>query len=354
MGDSLASSNLDNSRTYQFVDNLTYIRGPHTIKIGADVRRLDDDATTNNTPFGSMSFTTDVSGNAAAAYLLGFPRTVLTPEGVPITASRQWRSAFYVQDDWKVNPKLTLNLGARWDLFGVPKDVNGVSRTLLFPPGGAPTLYPSPGTVVDSLWDKSWNNVSPRIGLAYSATPNTVIRSGYGIFYFGGQFDNINILQLNPPSGGSLTITNPSINPIATIDNPVPAALYPANPFFNAVTLPPDRNHPDTYVQNWNVVIAKQFGANVLDVGYVGNKGTHVDTSFQNWNQPDPGPGDIQARRPYPAFARIRLQYYGVNTNYNSLQVRFERRLSKGLSLTTAYTWSHEIDNAKETVNSGG
>ena len=355
MGDSLASSNLDNSRTYQFVDNLTYIRGPHTIKIGADVRRLLDDATTNNTPFGSMSFTTDVSGNAAAAYLLGFPRTVLTPEGVPITASRQWRSAFYVQDDWKVNPKLTLNLGARWDLFGVPKDVNGVSRSLLFPSGGAPTLYPSPGTVVDSLWDKSWNNVSPRIGLAYSATPNTVIRSGYGIFYFGGQFDNINILQLNPPAGGSITVTNPSTNPVATIQNPVPASLFPSNPIFNAVSLPPDRRHPNTYVQNWNLQVGHQFGAaNLLEVSYVGSKGTHVDTSYQNFNQPDPGPGTIQPRRPYPQFARIRMQNYGANTSYNALQARFERRLRAGVSASVAYSYSHLIDDAAETTNGGG
>ena len=101
-------------------------------------------------------------------------------------------------------------------------------------------------------------------------------------------------------------------------------------------------------------MVSKQFGANVLDVGYVGNKATHSDTSFQNWNQPDPGPGDIQARRLYPTFARIRLEYYGANISYNSLQVHFERRLTKGLSFSAAYTWSHEIDNAMETTNSGG
>jgi outer membrane receptor protein involved in Fe transport len=355
MGDSSAASNLDNSRTYQFVDNLTYVRGPHTIKVGADVRRLLDNATTNNTPFGSMSFTTDIAGNAAASYLLGFPRTVLTPEGVPITASRQWRNAFYGQDDWKVSSRLTLNLGVRWDLFGVPKDINGVSRTLLFPAGGAPTLYPSPGTVVDSLWDKSWNNVSPRIGLAYRATQSTVVRAGYGIFYFGGQFDNINILQLNPPAGGSITVTNPATNPVATISNPVPASLFPSNPIFNAVSLPPDRRHPNTYVQNWNFQVGHQFGtANLLEVSYVGSKGTHVDTSYQNFNQPDPGPGPIQARRPYPQFARIRMQNYGVNTSYNALQARFERRLRAGISASVAYSFSHLIDDAGETTNGGG
>ncbi len=353
MGSDLAASNLDNSQTYQIVDNVTLVKGKHTLKTGFDLRKLYDNATTNNWPFGSINFTGDISGDPAAAYMLGYPRTTLTPEGVPITKARQWRSAVYVQDDWKVTTKLTLNLGARWDRFGVPTDVNGVTRTLDWSKN-PPQFYPAPGQIAHNLWDITNKDISPRFGFAYNPAANWVVRGGYGIFYFGGQFDNINILQLNPPTAGSLTITNPALNPIATIENPVPAALYPANPFFNAVTLPANRLHPDTYVQNWNLMLSKQFGANVLDVGYVGNKATHVDTSFKNWNQPDPGPGDIQARRPYPEYARIRLQYYGANINYNSLQVRFERRLTKGLSFTAAYTWSHEIDDAWETTNSGG
>jgi outer membrane receptor protein involved in Fe transport len=353
MGSDLAASNLDNSQTYQIVDNLSLVRGRHTLKTGFDLRKLYDNATTNNWPFGSISFTGDISGDAAAAYMLGYPRTTLTPEGVPITKARQWRSAVYIQDDWKVTPKLTLNLGARWDRFGIPIDENGVTRTLDWSQN-PPQFYPAPGQKLNNIWDITNKDISPRFGFAYNPASNLVVRGGYGIFYFGGQFDNINILQLNPPTAGSLTITNPALNPIATIQNPIPAALYPSNPFFNAVTLPADRLHPDTYVQNWNLMFSKQFGANVLDVGYVGNKGTHVDSSFKNWNQPDPGPGDIQARRPYPDYARIRLQFYGANISYNSLQVRFERRLTKGLSLTAAYTWSHEIDDAWETTNSGG
>lgn len=353
MGSDLAASNLDNSQTYQIVDNLTFVKGKHTLRLGGDIRKLYDNATTNNWPFGSMSFTSDISGDPAAAFMLGYPRTTLTPEGVPITKAREWRTALSLQDDWKVTPKLTLNLGARWDRFGVPTDVNGVTRTLDFSTS-PPKFVPAPGQVLHNLWNITNKDVSPRVGFAYNPASNWVVRGGYGIFYFGGQFDNINILQLNPPAAGSLTITNPALNPIATIQNPVPAALYPTNPFFNAVTLPSNRNHPDTYVQNWNLVVSKQFGANVLDVGYVGNKATHSDSSFSNWNQPDPGPGDIQARRPYPSFARIRLEYYDANISYNSLQVHFERRLTKGLSFSAAYTWSHEIDNAQETTNSGG
>jgi outer membrane receptor protein involved in Fe transport len=350
MGDDYAASNLDNSRTIQFVDNLTVIHGKHALKFGMDVRKLLDDATTNNWPFGNLNFTGDMSGDAAADFMLGDPRTVLTPEGVPITKARQWRYALYAQDDFKATPKLTFNLGLRYDLFGVPRDANHVTYTLDFTNPTSPIFIPAP----DPLWHISHRDFSPRLGFAYSVTPSTVVRGGYGIFYFGGQFDNINILQLNPPTAGSLTITSAPGNVLSTIENPMPAGVDPTDTI-NAVTLTPDREHPDSYVQNWNLQVSRQFTkTDVLEVGYVGSKGTHVDTSFKNWNQPDPGPGDVQSRRPYPEFARMRMQDFGSNTVYHSLQARYEHRLSKQLSLTAAYTYSHLIDDSGNTTNDGG
>jgi len=183
----------------------------------------------------------------------------------------------------------------------------------------------------DGLWERP--NLVPGQSLSL---PNQGPASWFNTAAFTGS-----ILQLNPPAGGSITVTNPSTNPVATIQNPVPASLFPSNPIFNAVSLPPDRRHPNTYVQNWNFQIGHQFGtANLLEVSYVGSKGTHVDTSYQNFNQPDPGPGTIQPRRPYPQFARIRMQNYGANTSYNALQARFERRLRAGVSASVAYSYS--------------
>jgi outer membrane receptor protein involved in Fe transport len=132
MGDSGASSNLDNSRTYQIVDNVSFIRHAHSLKFGGDIRRLMDDATTNNWPFSNITFTGDISGLSAAAFMLGYQRTTLTPEGVPISAVRQWRYGLYFQDDWKATPNLTLNLGLRWDIPGQPHEINGATRTLRF------------------------------------------------------------------------------------------------------------------------------------------------------------------------------------------------------------------------------
>jgi hypothetical protein len=336
------------------VDNLTIVRGVHTLKVGGDIRHNMDEATTNNWPFGSMTFTSDIASNAAAAYILGFPRTVLTPEGVPITGARQWRMGFYGQDDWKVTPKLTLNLGLRYDLYTIPHDVNNVTRVLNFSTT-PPAFSPAPGQALSPLWYASHKNFAPRLGLAYNGPKGFVLRGGYGIFYYGGQFDNLNILQLNPPAAGSLTLTNPALPPLATIENPIPAALYPANPFFNAVTLPPDRKHPNTYAQDWNLQLSHQLGRNnMIEVGYVGSKGTHVDTSMNNYDQPPPGSSNIQASRPYPTFSAIRMEYYGVNTIFHSLQAHYEHRFTQGLSVTLAYTFSHLIDNAANTINEGG
>jgi len=173
-----------------------------------------------------------------------------------------------------------------------------------------------------------------------------VVRGGYGITYYGGQFDNINILQLNPPTAGSLTITNPTSNPLATIQNPVPAALYPNPPFFNVVTIPADRRRPDAMVQTWNVTVEQQFGHTVvLDTSYVGTKGSDLDTSIHYWNSPAPGPGDVQARRPYPTYARIRILDFTGASNYNALQEHLEWRVNPRSNVTVSYVWSHMFDN---------
>jgi outer membrane receptor protein involved in Fe transport len=355
MGDGGASSNLDNSRTYQFVDNVSLIRHGHSLKFGGDIRRLFDDATTNNWPFSNITFTGDISGFSAAAYMLGYPRTTLTPEGVPISAIRQWRYGLYFQDDWKATPNLTLNLGIRWDIPGQPHEVNGVTRTLRFDldPKG-PVLWPEPGQTAD-FYLGEYRDFGPRFGFAYRMPHRTVVRGGYGIFYSVAQFDNMNILQLNPPGAGSLTVINPATNPLATIQNPVPAEIYPAAPIFNVVSVPPDRKRRNAYVQNFNVQLSHEITkSDVIEAGWVGSKGTHVDTSLNNFNQPEPGPGDIQSRRPYQGYARIRMIAPDTNTIYHSLQTRYEHRFSKGLSLTAAYTWSHLIDDAGQTINAGG
>jgi outer membrane receptor protein involved in Fe transport len=362
MGEIAASSNIDNSRTYQWVNNLSVIRGRHALKFGGDIRYHLDEATTNNWPFGQLTFNRDITGFGAAAYMLGFPRETLTPEGVPLSDVSNWRFGIYVQDDWKATNRLTLNLGLRWDYFTLPNEGNRVTRFLSFGMPGPLRLVPDDPTTFLQPYLPEYNYWGPRFGLAYRLTGKTVFRAGYGIFRTAAQFDNMNILQLNPPAGGSLTVRNELVDaagnpivPIATIQNPVPRELYPDKPIFNVVTVPLDRKRRNAYVQNYNATIAHQITANdLLEVGWVASKSTNVDTSLRNFNQPDPGPGPVQERRPYPDFATIRLMVSDGNGLFHSLQSRYEHRFASGLNLTGAYTWGHMIDDITETINRGG
>jgi outer membrane receptor protein involved in Fe transport len=367
MGDSLAASNLDYSRTFMFADNITLTKGKHTLLFGADIRKVAGNATTNNTPFGQQSFTGDMTGFAPADFMLGVPRTSVTPEGVPISAIRQWRTAEYFQDNFRLNDRLTLNLGLRYEIYGVPVDLNNVSRTLDFSQNPI-QLVPAPGQRLNNVWSITYKDIAPRLGFAWSFRPTTIIRGGYGITYYGGQFDNLNIMQLNPPTAGSLTITNPLCStvagctlpnqptpPVATIQTPVPSALYPTQPFFNVVTMPADRRRPDLRVQTWNLTVEQQFGRAVLSTSYVGTKGGDLDTSIQYFNSPAPGGiGAVQQRRPYPNFARIRALDFTGASNYNALQEHLEWRVNPRSNITVSYVWSHMFDNQGNSTNTGG
>ncbi|MDX2181121.1 MAG: TonB-dependent receptor [Bryobacteraceae bacterium] len=354
IGESLGAAPKDFSRTYQFVDNLSIIRSKHSLKLGADVRRIVGNGNASN-DYGVLSFTRDLSGYSAAAYMLGFPRAVDSAEGLPITGARQWRIGMYFQDDWRVTKRLTLNLGVRYDFDPAPVDAFGTSRTLRFDlnPSG-PILWPDPGTS-EKLWQNNFYKVAPRFGFGYRLNNKMVVRGGYGIFFTAAHFDNLNILQANPPVAPTITVTNPVVNPSATIQNPFPRNLVTSSPFVNVVSVEPDRRHWDGYLQNWNLQVGRELSSSdLVEVSYVGSKGTNLDTSINNWNSPDPGPGAIQARRPYPQWGRIRMMASDGNSVYHSLQARYERRFAKGLSATAAYTWSHLIDDTGQGTNRGG
>jgi hypothetical protein len=356
-GDSTGGAGIDQSKTYQFVNNVTVIRGRHALKMGADIRRLAGDATSTNAAFGALEFTRDIAGHAAAAFMLGYPRVTRSPEGIPVGGIRQWRSGFYFQDDWRISPRLTVNLGIRFDHNQVPKDVNGVSRTLRFDldPSG-PVLWPAPGEVVDQLYFNKHRKWAPRLGFAYQLNERTVFRGGYGVFNMALHLDNINTLGTNPPTGASIQVTNPTLNPIATIANPFPAQLVPATPIFNVTSAELDRNHRDGYYQNWNVAVGYELTPSaVAEVRYVGAIGTNLDTSLTNFNSPQPDPNasalNIQARRPYPAFGRIRMWMTDGESDYHSLQSEFKHRGPFGLNLSVAYTLSQLKDNQQGGLN---
>jgi hypothetical protein len=363
---------LDQGKTYQAVDNMTWTHGTHTLIFGGDVRFVQDNADTSNTPYGQIAFDgseTAFNGDPSqpcplnnpqcafgnqggfdgADLMMGIPANVITPEGDPLTEARQWRMFYYVQHNWKVTHNLTLNTGLNWSYWAPPRNNLNTSESM--------DWYSNPIQLVplanfSPLWHVTGKDFGPRFGFAYSLPHQMVLRGGYGIGYYGGQFDNINILQLNPPADPSYTVFNGNCGyctspngPTLTLANPTSSSLSAAPP--NIVSLPPGNQHPDLYVQTWNLTGSKQFKDNVLDISYVGVKGLNEDTSLLNWNvgPPQASGGNVQANRPNPQFAQMRvLDNHGASF-YEGLLVHFEHKMAYGLNLTTSYAFSRDWDD---------
>ncbi len=237
-----------------------------------------------------------------------------------------------------MTPNFTLNLGLRYDLWVPPHDNLDTSATLDWSTP-TPTLVPLP----TPLWQVSHKDFSPRIGFAYNLPHQFVVRAAYGITFYGGQFDNINILQLNPPKDPSFSLVNgncgycaPNNVPTSTIQYPVSSSITPATA--NVVSIPSTGTHPDLYLQTYNFTVSKQFWSNVIDVSYVGVKGTHQDTSLLNYNTGAPQqPGaNVQANRPFPTFGQMRILDYHGASMYNGLNIHFEHRMTHGLNFTAS------------------
>jgi hypothetical protein len=211
--------------------------------------------------------------------------------------------------------------------------------------------------VDDGLYFNKHRHSAPRLGSAYRMTEKAVVRGGYGVFNMALHLDNINTLGTNPPNA-SVQVTNPTVNPIATLSNPLPLALIPTGTVFNVVSAEADRNHKDGYYQDWNVAVGYELSrSSVAEIRYVGSKGSNPDTSMTNWNSPDPDPTltrSLQARRPYPAFAQIRMWATDGESDYHSLQTEYKQRGPWGLNLSVAYTLSQLKDNQQRGLNAGG
>jgi len=347
----------DFNNLHQISDNVTISHGVHNMKVGFDFRRVSLFRGAANLPRGRITFGGNLAGTAFAAFLLGLPSNVETPEGLPLTDIRQNRFAFYFTDDWKVSRKLTLNLGVRYEYNSAATDIRGLWRSLRLDnlTNGLPTLMPVIGEEFN-FYDPQNTILMPRLGLAYRATDNWVFRAGAGIYYNVHQLNNYSILNLNPPKSGTTNfangasggrITNPPGSPIFTFTAPF-GTVNPTSPT-GLIALNPDNHQP--YVTQWSLDVQRRLPSDiVLTVGYVGNKGTHIDNSVQI-NAPSPAvTATPNLLRPIQAFAdgpngprrtlnSLRWLDSNANSWYHALQVNAQKRFSGGLQLTLAYTY---------------
>jgi len=269
-------------------------------------------------------------------------------------------SGYYFHDDWKITPKLTLNLGLRYDL-DLP-EVERVNKIASFDPArntikvaGGLEYYidnnnptglssrPRPD-VGRRLWATDKNNFGPRAGLAWRpfGGTSTVVRAGFGTFYNHQIVGN----GLTPLSRNSPFRLRQTSGPFQSTDRPNLGDAFSGIPSVVAPGIDPDFR--TAYVNEWSFGLQREIASNfVLDVSYLGSQGHKLPVGW-NINQALPGPGSIASRRPYPGFGNITGGYISSigNSNFNGLTVRGERRLSNGLSFISSYAWSKSIDDS--------
>ncbi len=322
---------------YQFLDTLTYVRGNHSLKFGLDIRlnrRNAESRTQTTLQFGSLS---DFHNNSPF---------IISTGGNPLLHYANENFGFFVQDDWRVTPRLTLNLGLRYDVSTVSRERDGLLQNF-----DLTTLSLTP--VGQKIYNVDPNNFGPRFGFAFDVfgTQKTVVRGGYGIFY------NRELpASFGSPQVNSFPSTSISIADLFGLGNcPVPPATfsYPVDPTIfagcgTATKMSIERNLKTAEAQQWSLNVQQDLKFGVLQVGYVGNHVTHLLTdgvvSPRNLNRADIDFFGFNLRR-LPQFGDIYLVGSYPSSTYNALQVNFKRNLSKGLSYNFNYTWSHTIDD---------
>jgi hypothetical protein len=351
LGDEFNNPQRSAVNTFQFLDNLTYVRGSHSVKLGADFRVAQQNAFRDVQSRGFLTFSDQfpLTGNALADLLLGFP--ALTG-GAHVDNAQHLRTRsynFYLNDSWRATPRLTLNAGVRYELNTPPVDAE--DRANVYDPATRTLVRVGTNNIPRGGYSADKNNFAPRVGLAWTLTRDqeTVLRAGYGVYYDQSALAPGEALYFNAPFFDlNLFFSLPGL-PL-TLDNPFPRAFPVALPH-SALAIQRDLRTP--YMQHWNVNVQRQLGrSRVAEIGYVGSKGTKLLTA-RDINQPRPSPISPNLR-PNPLFDDIDMIESRANSNYHALQARLQQRLSDGLSLLASYTYAKSIDDASNFFTSAG
>ncbi|MEP6945930.1 MAG: TonB-dependent receptor [Acidobacteriota bacterium] len=322
---------------YQFLDTLSVVHGNHSFKTGLDIRlnrRAASSKTQTTLQFASLA---DFKTNSPF---------IISTGGNPLLHYANENFGFFVQDDWKIHPRLTLNLGLRYDVSTVSRERDGNLQNF-----DLTTLTLSPKG--QKVYNADKNNFAPRFGFAFDIFGNqkTVLRGGYGIFY------NRELpASWGSPQANTYPSSSISIGDLFGFGNcPVspPTFGYPVNPaIFNgcgtSAKFAIDRNLKTASAQQWSLNVQQDVKFGVLQVGYVGNHVTHLLTdgvvSPRNVNRADIDFFGFNLRR-LPQFGDIFVVGSYPSSTYNAMQVTFKRNYSKGLQFNVNYTWSHTIDD---------
>ncbi len=352
------SPTMGTSQEIQYGDTLNIIHGKHSLKIGAQFRRSEFDLLQLGSPRGRFRFTgqftssseDDGSGHPLADTLLGLPaRSNISTGGT--FHNRQNSYGGFIQDDYKLNSKLTLNLGLRYDYTTPIYDAFDQMANLNFATGKL--VFAGKDGASRGLVKTDGADFAPRIGLAWQVLPHTVVRSGYGRFFSYQETRTGDPFQLyyNPPFVNEPNYVTDGITPMLTVSGGFPAA-DPNNITGASVTTSAggaDTRLHAPVLDEWNLNIQQELPSSMLlEVAYVGSKSTHLQTMLDLNQDPVPGPGDIQSRRPYPQYGGFSNIVNRGNSSYHSLQVKVEKRMTRGLMFLSSFTFSKSLNDQPE------
>ncbi|HWQ54741.1 MAG TPA: carboxypeptidase regulatory-like domain-containing protein [Bryobacteraceae bacterium] len=342
------------NEVYQWQDSVYHTVGAHNIRFGVTVKRHRDNFPEAIYPRGVYSFNGFLTGHPFGDYLLGLPRQTQTSIDLFSPHFRNSAVEPWIQNDWRVTSDLTLNFGLRWEWAGRPVSKDNTISSIIFDPNGAARLITAkdPQGYPSSLAYDDWNNFAPRFGFAYnpSFARRTVIRGAWGIFYQREAMNTWVDLAINTPFISQTLITldaDPSSQfYFGRYNLAAPTALAPPQPL---LVFSVDPNWREGQVHQWNFNIQQELGfSTVAQIGYVGNRAMRLPRVTIP-NQPLPGAGPVNVRRPYQNFGTVWNFDSGGDSNYHGLQIQVEKRFSHGLQFINAYTWSKCIDNTAGT-----
>jgi hypothetical protein len=362
-------------RSFDYRGSVAWISGVHSVKAGAELLHVQTGIRDVSTLLGQFNFTGRFSGQnndyqgGIADLLMGFPTRYRQDSNTVFNIFQRMYFGF-LQDDWKVTPKLSLNLGVRYEFATPPRERDNQWANFI---AGAGTFVPAKnGSLFDrALIHPDYNNFAPRAGFSYRVYSSTVVRGAYGIFYNHSNrqgregllgFNFPFIIQFDRNITGSNTLKSGA--EFFRLQNGVPPGLLDPNQV-NAATLGRKAQDPfqrTPYVQQWNFGIQQELGAGLLlETAYVGNRGLKLP-AFRNLNQrpftfntagaPVVGPPPLA---PF-GISGDTVQYLeniGVS-NYHSLQVRLEKRFSAGISGLASYTWGKALTNSVDHLSTSG
>lgn len=340
------------SNTYQYEDSLTWVHGRHTMKFGGGFRNVQVPHDPTFFSRGIFVFAGAATGNPVADFLLGFPFVSIgggTPKGVSAFLSFH-HYEWFVQDDWKVSPSLTFNLGMRYERIGVNTDRFRGRLTVFDEKTGQEV--PASQQAQLGLINPDNNDFGPRFGFAWQPfhTSSTVVRGGYGVYY-----DVKAINERNFSLGAELKFQQ--IVDIALLAGMPPAVSWdnlwpPLTGGASLGTLSDDPRARTPYVQQYSFGIERSLAHDmIVEVDYVGSVGRKLNlrVDINQATLPTVLGQPLQSRRPYPSFSSVLMSKDLGTSNYNSLQARLEKRFSHNLSFLAAYTYMRSLDTGSST-----